>query len=59
MSEGSFTREDIGCFKSAIIEKKGNITRTRIYCLDSFCSDDCVERWEQDSGIDEAEREML
>jgi hypothetical protein len=25
MSEGSFTREDIGCFKSAIIEKKGNI----------------------------------
>lgn len=56
MSEGSFTREDIGCFKSAIIEKKGNITRTRIYCLDSFCSDDCVERWEQDSGIDEAER---
>lgn len=27
--------------------------------LDSFCSDDCVERWEQDSGIDEAEREML
>lgn len=26
--------------------------------LDSFCSEDCIERWEQDSGIDEAEREM-
>ena len=26
--------------------------------LESFCSEDCIERWEQDSGINEAERQI-
>lgn len=26
--------------------------------LESFCSEDCIEKFEKDSGIDEVEREM-
>ena len=36
-----------------------HISEDMIDChLESFCSEDCIERWEQDSGINEAERQI-